>query len=137
MSNQQHEAREQAMFFRMARAWLPEQMRNLIWSSLSGERLKSPAQAARAKAQGNIPGIPDIFFAHARLGYHGLFIEMKRPANKAIGVAKGTVSAEQKAMLAALNDAKYLAVVAYGAEEAMNILRDYMLSAGENNDVED
>lgn len=51
--------------------------------------------------------------------YHGLFIELKRRDG-------GKVSMQQKYYIARLNDNGYLAVVCYGAKEAIKIIEEYL-----------
>lgn len=74
-------------------------------------------EAMRLKAEGVRPGIPDIFIPAARGKYHGLFIEMKSP--------KGKVSEYQENMLVLLNSFGYLAIVAYGWEDAWIKIQKY------------
>ena len=114
------EAKEQSLFFTRARMWLPEKARGLLWGSMNAGR-RSGKGIGFAKATGLVKGVPDIQLAWPRLGYHGLFIEMKRAK------PKGKLSPEQEDMLAALEDAGYCAKVAYGCDEAMKILTKYML----------
>ena len=58
-----------------------------------GKRSKS--EAARMKAAGVKPGVPDMFLPVAREGCHGLYIELKRRDG-------GRVSPEQTAWMDAL-----------------------------------
>ena len=58
----------------------------------------------------------------ARNGYHGLYIELK--------VGENTPSDFQRAFLDALAREGYLALVAYGAQEAYGHLIDYLGLAG-------
>lgn len=44
--------------------------------------LRSKVQGAKLKAEGVKSGVSDLCLPVARLGYHGLFIEMKRPKKK-------------------------------------------------------
>lgn len=85
-----------------------------------GER--HPAVAAKMKAQGVEPGVPDLDLPVARCGYHGLRIEMKRQKG-------GRLSDDQKEWLDGLNANGYLALVAHGAEEACEILYQYLTEA--------
>lgn len=48
-------------------------------------------QGMKLRAQGVLPGVPDLVIPHARGGYHGLAVELK--------VKGGTVSDEQKYVL--------------------------------------
>jgi len=118
------EAQHQALFFKMARVWLPELTRDLLWGNPSHGR-QTPGQCAKNKRQGLVAGIPDIFYAWARGGYHGLHIEMKRPKTETS--RKGVLSAAQKEMIDKLRNDGYRVEVCYGADEAMDVLRDYML----------
>ncbi len=75
-------------------------------------------EAVRLKAEGVKAGVPDLFLPVPRAPYHGLFIEMKAP--------KGVISDEQAARLRELAADWYLAVVAYGADEAIEAITNYL-----------
>ena len=79
------------------------------------------AEAARLKAQGVKAGVPDLCIPVARGGYHSLYIEMK--------AAKGRVSGRQREWLDLLEGQGMRAVVCYGAENAIETIRDYMRGA--------
>ena len=111
---------EQVAFMKWAKSWLPVELRPLIFAIPNGGK-RNIVTAMKLKAEGVEPGVPDIFFAHARLGYHGLFIEMKK-------VKGGTTSPIQWGVIAKLNDAKYYACVCRGAKSATDTLRWYMLT---------
>ena len=114
------EAQEQTWLFQWAQA-----MQALRWPELrlmfhvpnGGHRNK--VEAARLKAQGVKPGVPDIFLPVARKGYHGLFIELKR-------LVGGKVSPEQEKMIGDLNKQGYLAVVCKGWNAAADVIEKYM-----------
>ena len=74
-----------------------------------GKRSKS--EAARFKAAGVCPGIPDLFLPVARGGCHGLWIEMK--------AKDGRVSPAQRDMMGRLTAQGYRCVVCFGADEAI------------------
>ncbi len=74
--------------------------------------------AKRLKAEGVKAGVPDIFLAVARNGYHGLFIEMK------VGYNKPT--ANQRKWLRELDEQGYQTSVCYSKEEAMEMLIKYL-----------
>ena len=78
--------------------------------------------AKRLKKEGLKKGVPDTFLPMARLGYHGLFIEMKRLE------PRGTTSDEQKVWHKALAKEGYLVYVCWGTEAAWTILNNYMNS---------
>ncbi len=80
---------------------------------------RHPATAARMKAQGVKPGVPDLCLPVARGGWHGLYVEMKRKKD-------GRVSDAQKAWIEALGAQMYRAVVAHGCEEACDIIYKYL-----------
>lgn len=84
----------------------------------------------KLKRMGYTAGTPDIHFLKARNGYHGLYIELKRPevrdnSGKLIR-RKGVVSKEQEAFIKYLNDEGYMAGVCYGVQEACNLIDWYM-----------
>lgn len=97
---------------------------------IPNEGKRSYRNGANMKAQGLRRGFPDLFFPIPRGNYHGLFIELKRPDKKA------RVSHEQKKWIDFLNGHGYCAVVAYGQDHAMRVIKDY-LSGNEIKEVYD
>ena len=79
---------------------------------------RNKLEAIALKKQGVKAGVPDLCLPVARGEYHGLYIEMKFGKNK--------TTQFQDEWLAALQKQNYKAVVCYGAEEAMSILKDYL-----------
>ena len=114
------EAQEQTWLFQWAEA-----MKVLRWPEVDlmfhvpngGSR--NPAEAARLKAQGVKPGVPDLFLPIARNGYHGLFIELKRKTG-------GRTSPEQERIVRQLNQQGYKAVVCKGWNAAADIIEEYL-----------
>ena len=88
---------------------------------------RHPAEAARFKAEGVRRGVPDLFLPVAVRPWHGLFIELKRKKG-------GRVSREQREWIDALREQGYFAQVAFGAEDAIDIIIKYLNSGGEKND---
>ena len=76
------------------------------------------AVARKLKAEGVKSGVPDLFLPVARLGYHGLFIELKAGKNK--------LSENQIAWLEALEDEGYLAQACWGFDEAVDMILWYL-----------
>ena len=87
---------------------------------------RSKATAGRLKAEGVKAGIPDICLPVPKNGYGALYIELKVPENKALGVRKGRVSDYQAAMLKRLAGYGNRAVGCYGAEEAIRAIKEYI-----------
>ena len=111
------EHEEQVQFVSMVALLYPE-VASMLFAVPNGAN-KSPAARLRFRAEGLRAGVPDMFFAVARGGFHGLFIEMKRRKG-------GVVSAEQKAYIDALRARGYRAEVCRGCDEAMDVLSSYM-----------
>lgn len=88
--------------------------------------LRHPAVAARLRASGVKAGVPDIFLAVPRGGanggkvHHGLFIELKRAGKE------GRATDEQQDWIARLRSYGYVAVIAHGCTEAINIIQSYL-----------
>ena len=80
---------------------------------------RSKAEAGRFRAMGVKSGVPDLFLPVPRGKFHGLWIEMKRTKD-------GKLSENQKWWLKALNSLGYSAQVAYGAEQAIRQLEEYL-----------
>lgn len=55
----------------------PQYRRLLFHIPNGGKRTK--IEASRLKAMGVLPGVPDLFLALPSGGYHGMFIEVKKP----------------------------------------------------------
>jgi len=70
------------------------------------------------RAEGQRGGVPDIFLPVARNGWHGCFIELKRPGGK--------VSASQMEWQEALTNQGYLARICWSAEEAIRTIEAYL-----------
>ena len=114
------ETQEQISFIKRAELILTPDFKNFLWGSAAGVRT-SPRQAVTAKRMGSRKGIPDVTLMLPRGNFHGLCIEMKR-----LYPHKGSVKPEQRLMIAELNAEGYSAHIAYGADEAFDILTNYL-----------
>ncbi|MBQ6503209.1 MAG: VRR-NUC domain-containing protein [Flexilinea sp.] len=76
-------------------------------------------EAKRFKAEGVKAGVSDLCLPVPMNGYHGMYIEMKRPDHK------NKPTAEQKDWLDYFNSVGYKAVVCYGYEEAVTEIQRY------------
>jgi len=79
---------------------------------------RSASEAARFKATGVKPGVPDLCLPVPRGRYHGLYIEMK-----AIG---GTISEHQSIWLIELAKQGYYTVASFGADSAISTIEKYL-----------
>ena len=86
--------------------WFRQFHPNVLIFAIPNGGGRSKASAGRLKAEGVVPGIPDLF-----VPAKGLWIEMKR-------VKGGALSPEQKAMIQYLEEVGYRAIVCKGAEDA-------------------
>lgn len=77
-------------------------------------------EARSLKRQGVSRGVPDICIPCPSSTYHGLYIELKRSDGKI-----GDVSEDQNHWLQYLDFAGYKAEVAFGADHAMQLTREY------------
>lgn len=82
--------------------------------------------AKKLKAEGAKKGVPDLCLPVARGRYHGLYIEMKKPANRITGDRPGTLSKDQQNWIQRLTGEGYRAVVCYGAQAAINEISNYL-----------
>lgn len=113
---------EQALFFSILRHRHADIWEVTFHIPNGGKR--NPREGARLKAQGVKAGVPDIMVPVASGNYLGLFIEMKR-CNEP-GKHKPVVSGQQKHMMELLEKQGYKCVVAYGADEALQLLEQYL-----------
>lgn len=79
---------------------------------------RNKAEAVKLKQMGVVAGIPDLHLPVPKGIYCGLYIEMK--------YGDGTVQKTQREFLKAAADAGHFCVVCYGAEEAIEIIRQYV-----------
>ena len=114
MSEHEH----QAALFRwagLACAALPEL--RLMYAIPNGGH-RHIAVAAKLKAEGVKPGVPDICLPVPRHNFAGLYIELK--------AGKGRASDAQKWWLASLADQGYYTTVCHGWEAAKDVLCGYL-----------
>lgn len=103
---------------RMAEAGKPE-LRLLFAVPNGGDR--NTIVAAKMKAEGVRPGVPDYLMPVPRGGYIGLAIELKS--------LTGYASREQKAWIEALREQGWRAEVCRGWEAAWRVVNDYLEAA--------
>lgn len=94
---------------------------SLLVFSVPNGGSRNVVAGAQLKATGMSAGVPDLFLPIPTKIYHGLFIEMKRRDS-----SPSAVTAEQRWWIAQLAAKGYKAVVARGADEAMQVVRDYL-----------
>lgn len=75
-------------------------------------------EAANLKRQGVKAGVPDLCLPVTKNGYHGLYIEMKFGKNK--------TTKDQEEWLKRLSQYGYKTAVCYGAEEAREVIKEYI-----------
>lgn len=114
----QHEEAEQAALFEWA-AYKAGQWPELAYLfHIPNGGLRSKATAARLKAAGVKPGVPDLFLPVTRGQSAGLFIEMKYGSNKP--------SPEQRRYIDMLLSEGYAVEVCYGCEQAIEAITAYL-----------
>lgn len=79
---------------------------------------RDPITAARLKNEGVKSGISDVCLPFAKQGYHGFYVEMKKP--------KGKESAEQKEFGAFLTSQGYLYTMCDSWDKARNAIWWYL-----------
>lgn len=97
--------------------------------------LRDRVTAAKLKAEGVKPGVPDVFlpisgpsFEHCAPDqwYYGLFIEMKKPAQKPKHSGAGGVAVKQSEYHRFLIEQGYRVVVCYSWQEAAQAIQGYL-----------
>ncbi len=81
---------------------------------------RSLIAGARAKREGELPGVSDLFLAYPVGHYHGCWLELKSPEKWA------KLSTFQREWLLNQYQLGYCAGVCYGADEAMKYLSAYL-----------
>ncbi|MGZ5053391.1 MAG: VRR-NUC domain-containing protein [Methylobacter sp.] len=96
--------------------WFRAQFPGVLAYAIPNGGHRHIAVAAKLKAEGVTPGIPDIFIAD---GKPGMYIEMKEPK-------KGSVSKKQKEVIPKLQSAGYTVAVCFGWDEAREAAIEYL-----------
>jgi hypothetical protein len=91
---------------------------------IPNEGKRSVVTGAQLKAMGMQRGFPDLFVPLARMGYHGLFIEMK--------YGKGKTTKDQEQWIETLRSEGYAVAVCYDANEAIKTISDYLKGIRKN-----
>ena len=91
---------------------------DLIIYAIPNGGKRNPREAIRLKAEGVLPGIPDLAIAEPIGPYHGCYIEMK--------TKKGKVSGDQNSLMIKLESKGYKCYVARSCEQAWAILEAYL-----------
>jgi len=97
---------------------------------ITNEGKRSRANGAALKAAGLKKGVPDLCLPCARGGYNALYIEMKK--NRKSRPAK-----EQSEWIDLLCRLGNQAVVCYSADDAINVIRNYLLSKQQGGQLND
>lgn len=92
--------------------------RQFVIAAIPNQRKVNVVTGRRFKAEGVLPGYPDILVDEPRAPYHGLRIEFKHGRNK--------LSEDQRLVRSKLERAGYRYVVSYSATEAIKALEEYL-----------
>jgi len=114
---------EQVALFRwagMARVRYPELA--LLYAIPNGGH-RHIQVARRLKAEGVKRGVPDVCMPVPRVGWCGLYIELK--------TATGTVSPAQRVWLRALQDQGHRVAICRGWESARGVIEEYLATGTE------
>ena len=84
----------------------------------ANERKCSMRQGVTLKRMGVKKGVTDIFIGLPCGGYYGLWLELKTEGGK--------LSKEQKEFIDRKNARGYLALAAWGFDDAVNAIKDYL-----------
>ena len=110
------EHRLQCACVRWFRLAYPKHRHNLFAVPNGGYR--TPATAAKIKAEGALPGVSDLILLIARGGYHGLLFEMKTD--------KGRQSEAQREWQRLIEADGYKYVVVRSIEEFIKVVEAYL-----------
>lgn len=94
--------------------------------------LRDKITAAKLKHEGVKSGVPDIFFPLPCALYAGLFIEMKRSADKTKKRRAGVTSDTQDDWIEYLSSVRYAVSICYTWREAANDVQKYVQMVRQN-----
>ena len=104
--------------------WFYRQYPNELLFCIPNQLIRSCEQAIIMSRRGLISGMPDVCVACPRKEYGGLFIELKQP-ELSNARCRGLTEAQIK-VISHLNSRGYLASVAYGVDEAIEMIKEYL-----------
>ena len=94
----------------------------VLYYAVPNGGLRHKAVAVNLVKEGVMSGVPDLVIPEPRGKYHGLYIEMKR-------VRGSRVSEDQVRWGEALKERGYAFHIAYGADEAIDLICTYLKEA--------
>lgn len=101
-------------------AWWALAPRPGVLFAIPNGGFRSARTGVLMKAEGALPGVPDLFYANACHGRPGLFLEFKRAS------PKGRLSESQKELFPRLEAAGYPVAVVYSGAAAMAAIDHYL-----------
>lgn len=96
-------------------------------SQCSNEEREAVRAGADLKRQGMKPGVSDICLPYAAGGFNNLYIELKVGSNKA--------TEEQLTFIDTINRIGGKAVIVYGSDAAIEVIKAYLCGTIENLDI--
>ena len=112
------EHEEQVALFQWAEANEGEHEELKLLFAVPNGGYRPMTTAAQLKAEGVRSGVPDCCLPVARGRFHSLWIEMKRKPNRP--------TEAQEHWISTLRDYGHSAVVCYGAQEAIDVIKAYL-----------
>lgn len=123
--NTKYEDGHQIALFMQAAIYAPRYPELRLMFAIPNGGTRDKKEAAKLKATGVKPGVPDLMLPVPRHGYYGLYIELKRPATEKS--AKGQVSAPQRDFWQPeLMKQGYLVQIIYGYWDAWACVKWYL-----------
>jgi hypothetical protein len=115
---------EQVNYFKMLNKLIGKYPELILAYAVPNGGLRNKIVAKKLKAEGTKSGVPDIHIPIPSLGYHGLYIEMKK-------IKGWSVTENQKFWINYLNDLGYKAFVCKGALSAFATTDNYLKGTDE------
>lgn len=98
-------------------------LKDVLYAIPNGGK-RNAKEAARFKRQGVTAGVSDLHLIRPANGYHGLWIEMKKPVVR--GQSKPSVQPSQLEWLDTAQKCDHKGIVAFGIDEAKTAIREYL-----------
>lgn len=112
------ESDEQISLFQWSKLMQVKHPELALLHSIPNGGKRNAREASRLKQEGSLAGVSDIFLPVARLGYHGLYIELK--------VKGGKLSDNQRWWIEETTKQGYYSTVCFGWEDARKVIEVYL-----------